>query len=78
MKDEDNLKKLKRKIVDTTPKPIKKYSSLDSGCDLTAGIIVGMLSGYYLDKFFHSKPLFFIICLLLGLIAGILNIYRNL
>ena len=44
--------------------------------ELIAAIVVGSGIGYGLDCFFSTSPLFMIIFLLLGSIAGFLNIYR--
>ena len=45
--------------------------------DLVSSIIVGILIGLGADKIFSTKPIFFIIFLLLGIIAGFLNLYRS-
>ena len=44
--------------------------------DLISPIIVGCIIGLGIDNFFSSKPIFFLIFLLLGVVAGFLNIYR--
>jgi len=51
----------------------KRYSfvSFNILSDLLAGILVGLVLGLYLDKWLHTKPLFIIICLILGLLASI-------
>ena len=46
--------------------------------DLIAGVLVGVLVGYYLDKWLSTQPLFFIICILFGMLGGIYNIYKHL
>jgi ATP synthase protein I len=53
-----------------------KYSSLIA-TDIIAGLAVGAGSGYYLDKFFETKPLFFITFMLLGLLGGFWNIFKH-
>ena len=45
--------------------------------DLVSSIIAGVLIGLGLDKIFSSKPIFFIIFLLLGIIAGFYNIFKS-
>ncbi len=44
--------------------------------EFVAGILVGGLVGYGLDYLFHTLPLFFIIFLLAGFGAGIVNMSR--
>tara|TARA_Y200000002_G_scaffold59660_1_gene45038 strand:- start:361 stop:591 length:231 start_codon:yes stop_codon:yes gene_type:complete len=45
--------------------------------DLVSSIIAGILIGLGLDKFFLTKPIFFIIFLLLGIITGFYNIFKS-
>ena len=45
--------------------------------DLISPIIVGTLIGLGIDKFFFTKPVFFLIFLLLGIITGFLSIIRS-
>ncbi len=45
--------------------------------DLVSSIIAGVLIGLGIDKIFSSKPIFFIIFLLLGIIAGFYNIFKS-
>jgi ATP synthase protein I len=46
------------------------------------GLVVSMLIGYYagitIDKHTHTAPLFTLIFLLLGIGAGMLNVFRTL
>ena len=45
--------------------------------DLLSSAVVGTLIGIGLDKIFLTKPIFFIIFLLLGFIAGFFNLYKS-
>ena len=45
--------------------------------DLISPIVVGVLVGIGFDNFFFTKPIFFIIFLLLGIVAGFMNIIKN-
>jgi ATP synthase protein I len=46
------------------------------GISMALAIVIGILIGYYLDKWFQTKyPYFFIIFMLLGIIAGFRNLY---
>ncbi len=55
-----------------------KYLSLSTiGLHLVSGIIVGVLIGYYLDKFFNTSPLLTIIFFFFGIVAGFRNMYKD-
>ena len=45
--------------------------------DLISPIIAGILIGIGFDNFFSTKPIFFLIFLLLGIIAGFYNIIKS-
>tara|TARA_B100001027_G_scaffold18943_1_gene11350 strand:- start:313 stop:597 length:285 start_codon:yes stop_codon:yes gene_type:complete len=45
--------------------------------DFIVTIIVGCLIGLGVDKLFQTKPIFFLIFLLLGIAGAFLNIYRT-
>lgn len=44
--------------------------------ELAAGILVGTVLGYYLDKWLGTKPWLFILFFVIGACAGGLNVYR--
>lgn len=46
------------------------------GSDLIAGIVVGLVVGYGLDRWTGHKPLFMILFTLLGFGAGMRNVWR--
>ncbi len=50
--------------------------AMKTSVDLLAGVIVGSVVGYNLDKWLGTLPLFFIICFFLGVAGSFLNIYR--
>ena len=52
-----------------TQKPLKT-SPLNIATDLVSGVLVGLIGGFYLDKWLQTKPLFMIICLVIGIAAG--------
>jgi ATP synthase protein I len=72
----ENIKNQTDKKIEKQDMSGLKYFSLIS-VDLLAGIGVGGFLGYYLDVFFQSKPLCFIIFMLLGLAGGFLNIFKR-
>ena len=45
--------------------------------ELFANVVVGAFIGWGLDYFFHTKPIFLIIFLILGLISGIYTSYKS-
>lgn len=45
--------------------------------DLVAAIITGSIIGLGLDKFFSTKPIFFLIFLVLGIITGFYSLYKS-
>ena len=46
------------------------------GTELVEALVVGVGVGYFLDHWFGTKPIFFILFFFLGAGAGILNVYR--
>ena len=65
----------------TAPKNTKLNNNLSIGfkisLDLVSPIIAGILIGIGVDKFFSTKPIFFVIFLLLGVVAGFFNIFKS-
>jgi ATP synthase protein I len=54
---------------------LSRLSSIGIAMILSTAIGYGM--GFYLDKWLHTKPIFAIIFLIFGVIAGFLNAYRT-
>jgi ATP synthase protein I len=46
--------------------------------ELVSALLVGLLLGLWLDHTFKTKPLFLIVFVILGIIAGFFNIFRSL
>lgn len=44
--------------------------------EFVSAIVVGTLIGWVIDKWAHTAPLFLVIFLLVGMVAGMVNIYR--
>ena len=81
----DKLNKIKKKLVEIESykkksKVVNKHSDLSVGfkisMDLISPIIACILIGLGIDKFFYTKPIFFIIFLLLGICTGFFNTYK--
>lgn len=47
-----------------------------AGSEMLGGLLVGVLVGWGMDRWFHFRALFLVIFALLGGSAGILNIWR--
>jgi ATP synthase protein I len=55
----------------------QRTNPLNVATDLVAGVLVGFASGFYLDKWLDTKPLFIVICLILGVAASFRMIFRE-
>ncbi len=55
----------------------KSESSVFVIAELVAGIGIGGFLGYYLDQFFHTKIVFLLIFIILGLLSSFYNIYKK-
>ncbi len=58
------------------PRASTPVSSTRVGVELMAGIAVGTVGGYYLDRWLDTLPIFFILGFVFGVAAGGLNIYK--
>ncbi len=55
-----------------------QYLSIGSiGLHLVSGVIVGVLIGYYLDRYFDTSPWLTIVFFFLGIGAGFRNMYKD-
>ena len=68
------IKKNGRKKGDTNAASIGK--ALKISTELVAAVVVGSTLGFLLDKWFDTKPLLTICFFLLGVAAGMLNVFR--
>jgi ATP synthase protein I len=68
------------KDTDTAPRPRADASGLARGLRLStefvAGVLIGALVGWLLDRWLHISPWGLIVFLLLGFAAGVLNVMR--
>lgn len=61
-----------KKSNDPASKPISSASQgTRIGLDLVSGVVVGTASGYALDQWLQTTPLFMLICMALGTAAGV-------
>ncbi len=86
MSDKERLEDLESKInafeqkySQIKPKKISEERGGASfiAAELVAGVIVGSLIGYNLDQYLHTKILFLLIFIILGLISSLYNIYNK-
>ena len=76
--DFSNRLEQKLKKTKTNNNKNNGYSiGLKISLDLISSIIVGALIGYGLDKIFLTKPVFFIIFLVLGIITGFYSLFKT-
>ncbi len=83
MKDKENLPSLENLQAridevrgEQNPEPNRAPDPTRIGLELVSGVAVGGALGFYLDKWLGTKPFLFIILLMLGAVAGFLNVYR--
>ena len=76
-KFKDRLKNIERNRYKKKPEPKDFGVGIKISLDLISPIIVGILIGIGFDKIFSTKPIFFLIFLLLGIITGFISIIRS-
>jgi ATP synthase protein I len=90
MPDENNdlpsLEALERKIEKAKPKVQNDASDLNASdysqafrftVELFSGVLVGSLIGYGIDRWLGTLPWAMIVCLFIGMAAGIRNMMRS-
>lgn len=45
------------------------------GLSMVLALVISIAIGFYLDKWFQTSPWFFLIFMVLGIVAGFRNIY---
>ena len=74
----DRLEKKLKKSKTNNNNNNNGYSiGLKISLDLISSILVGTFIGYGLDKIFSTKPIFFIIFLVLGIITGFYSLFKT-
>ena len=79
-----NLEKFKERLKNIEENRYRKKTEpqglgigMKISLDLISPIIVGILIGLGFDKFFSTKPVFFLIFLLLGIITGFISMIKS-
>ena len=70
-----NIKEVKQKEVGSNAASFGK--ALKISTELVAAVVVGSTIGFLLDSWFDTKPLLTICFFILGVVAGILNVFRS-
>ena len=76
-KFKDRLKNIERNRYKKKTDPEGLGVGMKIGLDLISPIVVGILIGLGFDKFFSTKPIFFLIFLLLGIITGFMSVIKT-
>jgi ATP synthase protein I len=73
-------KRIKELKKSSTPKKnhkiIKENPAVVVCSELFSAVIIGLILGYYIDKYLGTKPVALIICLIIGCASGMLAIYK--
>ena len=70
-----NIKKNQIKDKDTNAASLGK--ALKIGTELVASVVVGSTIGFLLDNWFDTKPLLTICFFFMGMVAGIMNVFKS-
>ena len=64
-----------------TSQPAPEFSAMSAffrvGIELVSALVVGVAIGWGLDRLLKTRPLFLILFVLLGGVAGIINVWRQ-
>ena len=71
----NNIKKNQIKDKDTNAASLGK--ALKISTELVASVVVGSTIGFLLDNWFDTKPLLTICFFIIGVAAGIINVFRS-
>jgi len=79
-----NLEKFKERLKNIEENRYRKKTKPEGlgigmkiSLDLISPIIVGILIGLGFDKIFSTKPVFFLIFLLLGILTGFISVIKS-
>ena len=70
-----NIKKIEEKNKGSNTNSLGK--ALKISTELIAAVVVGSTIGFLLDNWFDTKPLLTICFFIMGVAAGILNVFRS-
>tara|TARA_B100001093_G_scaffold434432_1_gene431910 strand:- start:179 stop:454 length:276 start_codon:yes stop_codon:yes gene_type:complete len=67
----------KRKLADNHQNSTSIGAAFKLSTELVSAVAVGTIIGFILDKTFGTKPWLIIIFFFVGVIAGIINVFRS-
>ena len=67
----------KQALSDSEKKGTFIGSAFKLGTELVAAVVVGTIMGFILDKTFGTKPWLILIFFFLGVITGIINVFKS-
>ena len=70
-----NIKKIKKENGGSNAASLGKAMKI--GTELVAAVVVGSTIGFLLDNWFDTKPLLTICFFIMGVAAGILNVFKS-
>ena len=70
-----NIEKVEKKNNDSNAASLGK--ALKISTELVAAVVVGSTIGFLLDSWFGTKPLLIICFFIMGVAAGILNVFKS-
>ena len=68
---------LKKKLYQDKKPTSSLGTALKMSTELVAHVVVGTIIGFILDKTFGTKPWFILIFFFVGVIAGIINVFKS-
>lgn len=72
---EQGLEQLKK--AEREPKPQSdKVTGERAFAEIVGGLLFGVFSGYWIDDYFNTQPIFLLVMIILGLAGSIYNIYK--
>jgi ATP synthase protein I len=77
LKSKIELIKKKYKKDKVIKKNISIGSAFKMSTELVAAVFVATFIGWYIDKWLGTKPIFLIILLFVGIVAGMFNVVRS-
>ena len=70
-------KLLKKKLYQEKQPASSLGTAFKMSTELVAHVVVGTIIGFILDKTFGTKPWFILIFFFVGVIAGIINVFKS-
>ncbi len=71
---EQGLKALKKE--EKTKPQSDKVVGERAFAEIVGGLLFGVFSGYWIDDYFNTAPIFLLVMIILGLAGSIYNIYK--